>query len=278
MPEPGTVLITGASRGIGRATALRLAARGYDVLAGVRDEAAGAALRDEAGGSLTPILLDVTDDAAIAAAAATVGDRPLAGLVNNAGIAVPGPLEYLPSEELRRQFEVNVVGQLAVTRALMPAIRRGGGRIVNVGSIGGRIAGPFTGAYSASKFALRALTDSLRIELAPWGIPVVLIEPTSIATPIWASGIAAGDALRRRLPPEGEERYGRALEARRAGAERSDRHGAPPETVAEVIEHALTAPKPRRRYLVGPHARAAALLASLPDRLRDRLVVRRSTA
>jgi NAD(P)-dependent dehydrogenase (short-subunit alcohol dehydrogenase family) len=277
-----TVVVTGASKGIGAAVVRRLAGDGFRVVAGVRRSEDAAVLRDELGESVLPALLDVTDPAAVAGAAeligAEVGDHGLAGLVNNAGIAVAAPLEFLPAAELRRQLEVNVVGQHAVTQALLPLLRRGQGRIVNVGSIGGRIAAPMTGPYHASKFALRALTDSLRLELAPWGIRVVLVEPGAVATPIWETSVAAGDRLRRQLPPQAEERYGALIEAVRAGALRNAAGGMPADTVAAVVARALTIRRPRPRYLVGWDARIAAIVAALPDRLRDRLISSRAPA
>jgi NAD(P)-dependent dehydrogenase (short-subunit alcohol dehydrogenase family) len=221
----------------------------------------------------------VTDAEAIERAVAEVeaaAPGGLAGLVNNAGLAVAAPVEFLPSDELRRQLEVNVVGQVAVTRAALPLLRRAQGRIVNMGSIGGRIAMPFIGPYSASKFALRAITDSLRLELRPWGLHVVLIEPGAIATPIWATAIEAGDALRARLPAAATERYGAALDAARRRAAANTTGGLPPEAVAEVVLTALTTAHPRPRYLVGRDARIAAVVERLPDRLRDRLIAGRA--
>jgi NAD(P)-dependent dehydrogenase (short-subunit alcohol dehydrogenase family) len=211
----GAVLVTGASTGIGRASALRLDQLGFQVFAGVRKDADGKALKQKAKGDFTPILLDVTDDASIAAAAKTVskavGNRGLAGLVNNAGIVVPGPLEFLPLGDLRSQIEVNVIGQVAVTQAFLPMLRKGRGRIVNIGSIGGRMATPFMGAYNASKFALEALTDSLRMELKPWEISVSIIEPGNIDTRIWEKGQDAADVLLEKLPKEGHDLYDPAL-------------------------------------------------------------------
>jgi NAD(P)-dependent dehydrogenase (short-subunit alcohol dehydrogenase family) len=272
-----TVVVTGAARGIGAAVARRLAGSGFHVVAGVRREDDAAALREQFGDRVVPVLLDITDPDAVAAAAERVGreveDRGLAGLVNNAGIAIAAPLEFLPPEELRRQLDVNVVGQHAVTRALLPLLRRGGGRIVTIGSIGGRISGPMLGPYHASKFALRALTDALRLELSPWGLEVVLIEPGAVATPIWETSIAAADRLQDALPAEAGERYGRAMEAARANARRSAARGVAPDEVAKVVARALTARRPRPRYLVGTDARIAAVVAALPDRLRDRLVL-----
>ncbi len=271
---PRTVVVTGAAKGIGAAVVRRLAGEGFRVVAGVRRPDDAAALRDQLGDRVVPALLDITDPDAVAHAAELVGrevgDAGLAGLVNNAGIAVAAPLEFLPPAELRRQLDVNVVGQHAVTQALLPLLRRGRGRIVTIGSIGGRISSPMTGPYHASKFALRALTDALRLELSPWGIEVVLIEPGAIDTPLWESSIAAADRLQQALPARATELYGRAMEAARADARRSAARGIPPDEVAKVVVRALTARRPRPRYLVGTDARIAAVVALLPDRLRDR--------
>jgi NAD(P)-dependent dehydrogenase (short-subunit alcohol dehydrogenase family) len=275
----GAVLVTGASKGIGRATALHLDLLGHTVLAAVRRQVDGDELLAASTGRVVPVLLDVTDADAIeraAQAAAEVAPEGLAGLVNNAGLVIAGPLEFLPIDELRHQLEVNVIGQVAVTRAVLPLIRRAGGRVVNVGSIGGRVAAPFTGAYNASKFALRALTDSLRLELRPWDIEVVLVEPGAVATPIWSTAVAAGIQRRQRMGPELEALYGPALDALTARALARARTGQPPERVAEVIVTALTTVRPRPRYLVGWDARVAAVIERLPDRLRERVVARRA--
>ncbi|HEX6938496.1 MAG TPA: SDR family oxidoreductase [Longimicrobiales bacterium] len=273
------VVITGASKGIGRACALRLDRAGFRVFAGIRAAADGESLRASASERLTPIRIDVTDEVSIRAAAqrvaAAVGDAGLAGLVNNAGIAVGGPLEFLPTAEIRRQLDVNVVGQLAVTRAFLPLLRRARGRVVNMGSISGRMALPFTGAYAASKHALEAVTDALRLELAPWGLHVSIIEPGVIATPIWETSEAAAMRLMEAYPPEAMEYYGGVLDLVRQTVRHSAEHGLPPDEVAKAVEHALTARRPKTRYLVGPDARARALLRWLPDRLRDALILRR---
>jgi NAD(P)-dependent dehydrogenase (short-subunit alcohol dehydrogenase family) len=265
-----TVLVTGASTGIGRTTALALAGLGATVLAGVRDPAAGEAL----GPSVQPLRLDVTEAGDVAAAGAEVERRGgLHGLVNNAGIAVIGPLEYLPVGELRRQLEVNVVAQLAVTQACLPALRRARGRIVNVSSIGGRVALPLYGPYSASKFALEALSDSLRRELRGSGVQVGVVEPGAIATPIWGRGIDAADALWNAMPPIAHERYGELVGTLRGEAVKQGEEGGPPEAVARVIAAALTARRPRPRYVVGRDAKVQAALARvLPDRAFDALL------
>ena len=274
-----TAVVTGASKGIGAAVVRRLVAEGFRVVAGVRRAEDAKALGDELGGRVVPALLDITDPEAVASAAELVSEvtgGALAGLVNNAGIAVAAPLEFLPTAELRHQLEVNVVGQHAVTKALVPMLRRGRGRIVNIGSIGDRIVSPMTGPYHVSKFALRAWNDTLRLELAPWGIQVVLVEPGAVATPIWETSIAAAERLQRALPAGVVELYGRAIAAARAGALRSAAQGMPADQVAAVVAKALTSRRPRTRYLVGTDARVAALVARLPDRVRDRLVLSQS--
>ena len=274
MSSRRTVLVTGASTGIGRACALDLDRRGFRLVAGVRKEADGEALRKDSA-RVEPVILDVTDQASIDAAVKSVGDS-LYGLVNNAGITVAGPLEYLPVDEIRRQFEVNVLGQLAVTQAFLPAIRNARGRIVFMSSVGGRVpSSPFLSPYNASKHAIESFGDALRVELAPWGIHVVLIEPGSIATPIWEKGVSAAVELRKGLPPEAEERYGEAADKAQKLAEAAGRRGIPPEKVAEKVALALMARQPRTRYMVGADARAQTLgFALLSDRARDRLMAR----
>lgn len=275
----GAVLVTGSSTGIGQACARYLDKLQFRVFAGVRRDADGEALRQKASDRLTPIHIDVTDGATIAAARAAVesavGEAGLAGLVNNAGIVVPGPLEILPLEELRKQLEVNVVGQLAVTQAFLPLLRRGGGRVVQMGSISGRIATPFVGAYSVSKFALEAMTDALRMELLPWGIEVSIVEPGSIATPIWGKSREYSGEIARRIPLEKRNLYRRAYDAMRAAAAKTGEAGIPAIEVAKAVADALTAPKPRTRYLVGKDAKMRALLAQfIPDRMRDRIIIK----
>lgn len=281
MVSEGTrsVVITGASTGIGEACALRMDGLGWRVFAGVRKEADGDALKAKASEKLTPIIIDVTEQPTIDASAKTVsaavGESGLAGLVNNAGISVMGPLEFISVDELRRQLEVNVIGQIAVTQAFMPLIRKGNGRIVNMGSIGGRIAFPFLGPYNASKFAMEALTDSLRQELQPWGIHVSIIEPGSITTPIWDKSRAAVDELKKTLPEEAMLLYGDAMETADKVVQEFEEAGIPPDEVAKFVEHALTAKTPKTRYVVGRDAQIQRVIAKIvPDRLRDGLVRR----
>ena len=273
------VVVTGASTGIGEACALHLDKLGLRVFAGVRKEADGERLKQQASGRLSPVLLDVTDEASIASAAETVGaaigDAGLAGLVNNAGISVSGPLEFLPLDDLRRQLEVNVIGQIAVTQAFLPLLRRGDGRIVNIGSSSGRMATPFLGPYCASKFAMEALTDSLRMELRPWGIPVSIVEPGSIATPIWEKALAEADELEKKLPQRARDLYEPSIAAMRGAAVKLAQAGSPADEVAKRVAHALTAKRPKTRYLVGRNALVEAALARLvPDRVRDGLIAR----
>jgi NAD(P)-dependent dehydrogenase (short-subunit alcohol dehydrogenase family) len=276
-PTRGAVVITGASTGIGHASALHLSSLGFRVFAGVRRAEDGERLRAAGNGSIEPVQIDVTDQSSIDAAAETVREATggrIAGLVNNAGIAVPGPLEHMPMDEFRRQIEVNLTGQVAVTQAFLPMLRPTRGRIVNIGSIGGRVAAPMLGPYAASKHAMEGLTDSLRRELRPSGIEVSIVRPGPIATDIWQRGTTKADELLERMP-EAQEHYGAAIAAARAGAAERQKEAIPPQKVAEVVAHALTSDKPRTRYLVGPRTRVMALFATiLPDRVFDRLIDR----
>ena len=277
--ETRSVVITGSSTGIGAACALELDRRGFHVFAGVRSDDDGQRLRDQASERLTPIMIDVTDEAMIASAAEAVteavGEAGLAGLVNNAGIVVPGPLEIIPLDKLRLQFEINVIGQIAVTRAFLPLLRTAKGRILNMSSISGRVAAPFVGPYSASKFALEALSDALRGELRHWGIDVSVIEPGNVDTPIWEKSAAAADTASAELPAEALELYQDDLDALRAMARRSAATAMPVERVVRAVVHALTARRPKTRYMVGGKAKLAAwAVKRIPSRIFDRFVWR----
>ncbi len=274
-----SVLITGASTGIGRASALRLDAEGWRVFAGVRREEDAASLQAAGSDRLVPLMLDVTDSGQVAAAAERIAadaeKTGLDGLVNNAGIAVPGPLEALPIDDFRRQIEVNLTAHVAVTQAMLPQIRAARGRIVFITSIGGLMAFPMFGAYHAAKFGLEAVGDVFRRELRPWGISVSVVEPGSIATEIWERGQNEADAFLARIPADQVELYGKSMEAYREVARQTAARGIVPEKVAKAIAHALSARRPRTRYLVGADARAQALFNRLlPDRLVDRLIAR----
>jgi NAD(P)-dependent dehydrogenase (short-subunit alcohol dehydrogenase family) len=273
-PAPAaTVLVTGASSGIGEATALHLKELGFDAVAAVRKDEDAERL---GAAGLRTVKLDVADADSIAAARGELGDGPLAGLVNNAGVAVAAPLEFLPLDQLRHQLEVNLIGQIGVTQAFLPALRAGRGRIVNVSSIGGRVAAPLLGAYNASKFGLEAVSDSLRRELLPHGVDVVVIEPGGVKTPIWRKGNELASEMIRDMPPEAGRLYGRQIDAlRRQTVEIAENSGIDPREVAEAIGTALTAKRPRARYLVGRDAKVRAPLAGvLPDRVMDRLIAR----
>ena len=267
-----TVVVTGASSGIGRACAVRLSRAGWWVFAGVRkdEDAASISVEDP---RITPLFIDVTDEASIEAARKSVeqeaGPR-LDGLVNNAGVVVHGPLEFVTPDELRTQFETNVIGMHATTRAFLPALRASRGRIVNMGSVAGRSpALPLLGPYAASKWAVEAITDALRNEVKRFGIHVAVIEPGNISTPIWDKANEGFD----RFPPEARDLYPDLLTSGREINSLMDRIGVPPAKVAKVVEHALTSRHPRLRYLVGVDARwRTHLEARIPHRVRDRIV------
>lgn len=274
------VLVTGASSGIGRATALRLATSGYHVFAGVRKSADGAALAEAATGEVTPVILDVTDAQQITSAvkiiASHVGDAGLAGLVNNAGIGVFGPLELIPIEQFRRQLEVNVTGQLAVTQAALPLLRRGRGRIVMIGSIGSRFTPPFVGPLAASKSTLTTMSSALRQELAPWDIRVILVEPGSIRSEAVDKLESDARTVMNDAAAEGRALYENAflhLVSFFAGLHEK---GSSPDIVAKTVERALGVSRPRSCYLSGKNAQRMATIARLlpvpaQDALRRRL-------
>lgn len=272
-----SVLVTGASTGIGRATALRLDGAGWRVFAGFRDPADGESLRTEGSERIVPVQLDVTEPEQIAAAAARVEEESeggLRGLVNNAGVAIPGPLETVPLEDFRRQLEVNLVAYVAMTQALLPQIRRAEGRVVFLSSIGGRVAFPFGGPYHASKFGTEAIGDVFRQELRPWGLRVSIIEPGSIDTPIWERGQHKATEIEAKAPNT-DLLYGSAIEKFRKVIQDTAERGIPPEKVAKAIAHALESSRPRTRYLVGLDAKMQARLKPLiPTPVFDRIVAR----
>lgn len=276
-PGRGAIVVTGASTGIGRAATLHLAGRGFHVFAGVRKESDGAAVQEEYPERITWMLLDVTDERQIRDAAELVGaavsQRGLAGLLNNAGVSINGPVEFVPIEDLRRQLEINVIGQVAVTQAFLPYIRLAQGRVVNIGSIGGRMSMVMGGPYSASKFAMEAVTDALRMELKSCGIEVIIIEPGAIRTPIWEKSLQAAVERLERTPPEAKEYYAHLIEVATKAAQSTAQSAIPVEDVSRVIEHAFTARRPRTRYVVGRDANIQRFMTYLPDRWRDRLIL-----
>ncbi len=270
------VLITGTSTGIGEACAKQLAGRGFSVFAGVRRAEDGDRLKAQVTGDVRPVMLDVSNrgqiDQVIAEITTEVGSNGLQGLVNNAGVGVGGPFEYLTEDEWRWVFDVNFFGVIALTLAALPLLRTGRGRIVHIGSIGGRIASSGLGPYSASKHALEALAESQRQEFARSGSPirVALIEPGEVATAIWDKADASVDDIERALDVDGTARYQWLLDQSRGFVDEGRSNGVPPAKVAEAIEHALTADRPKARYLVGPDAKLAGhVVTRLPDRVRD---------
>ena len=264
------VLITGASRGIGRATTMRLAGNGWDVFATVRRAEDGAQLLTEGpAGKIHTLQLDVTDAVQLEQLAGSLPER-LEAVVNNAGIVVPGPLESLTTDEVRHQLEVNVIGPLAVSNAVLPKLRSSRGRIVFVSSLSGRISTPMTGAYNASKFALEAIADAWRLELKPWGVSVSLVEPAMTDTDMWRKAPEQQQSTEKAMAPEHRELYHEHLDGLRRTIPRLQRMAKPAERVAATIERALTASRPKARYVVGLDAKAqAALTALMPQRVKD---------
>lgn len=266
--ERGAVFVTGASTGIGRATAERLAGAGWTVIPGLRRPDTLPEPIKEA------VTIDLADAASIGPACEQVLERAggrLVAVVNNAGFTVSGPCEAIELDDWRAQFEVNFFGHVAITRALLPQLLANHGRVVNVGSIGGRFSAPFIAPYSASKFAMRAWSDALRLELAPHGVHVALIEPGAIATPLWGKGNAAADDQLDKLTPEQQQRYARQIAGARKTVAMAEKHAIPADKCAQVIEHALTAKRPKGRYLVGVDARLQAGVSILPTRAFDRV-------
>ena len=266
------VLVTGASTGIGKATALLLDARGYRVFACVRKERDGEALREGASGSLTPLQLDVTNQDSIARAVTRVredGGAELFGLVNNAGVSLNGPLELLQVSDVRTLMEVNVLGLLAVTRAFIPLLRQARGRLVNISSGHGLLALPDKSVYAASKFAVQAVSDSLRLELRPFGVSVSSLVVGKVDTAVLGKILAERQKLVQAAPPDVLELYSPLFEF--FDREVKDLPGIPPEEVALVVDRALSARRPKARYLVGPGARKMKNLAHLPLGVRDAL-------
>jgi NAD(P)-dependent dehydrogenase (short-subunit alcohol dehydrogenase family) len=277
-----TILVTGASTGIGRASTLALLDAGFRVFACVRSQGAAEALRARLQGRvldrLGTIELDVTNPEQIRSAVATVeqavGERGLWGLFNNAGIALGGPLEFVPIADLRWQLEVNVVGQVAVTQAFMPLLRKARGRILTTGSIAGFSTIPGLGPYSMSKHAIEAMSDALRRELRPWGIEVSLLEPGSIATDIWDKSTRKFNEQQNDPPPELVKLYGGLVQALRDLMARAERDASPVEVVTRDVVHVFTARRPRTRYCRGEGSGARKVLRRLPDRWMDAAVAR----
>lgn len=268
-----SVLVTGASSGIGLAIALCMAKAGWRVYAGVRQDKDAEHLIRVSDESLMPVFLDVTDSSAIDSVRAQIehetGNAGLTALVNNAGIPLGGPLEFLGMERFRQQLEINVIGAMAVTQAFLPLLRKARGRIVTISSPYCRFSAPFYGPYAATKHAMLALNEALRLELRPWDMPVIWIEASDVNTPIWGKVVKLMDEFETGASQQTKELYGGVLALRSRFAQ----HGMPPERVAAVVEHVLQCRRPKPRYLVGWQARGFALLNYLPTALRDRIIV-----
>jgi NAD(P)-dependent dehydrogenase (short-subunit alcohol dehydrogenase family) len=277
--QQSSIVVTGASTGIGEAVALELVGRGYRVFAGFRNEEAEKRLRAKAGDHLIPVRLDVTDAGQIAAVCDLVRQQTtengLLGLVNNAGIALSGPLELLPVNDFRRQLEVNVVGQLQMIQAFIPLLRNSHGRIVNISSINGALASPYLGPYAASKFALEAMSDALRLELRHWGIRVCVVAPGAIKTPIWDKSEQAADAVSKSISPDGMKLYEDDLNVWRKLVAKIAEDADPVEKVVEKVVHALESPHPKARYYLRFSQRFICRgFKILPESIRDRIVCR----
>jgi NAD(P)-dependent dehydrogenase (short-subunit alcohol dehydrogenase family) len=277
--ESGAVVVTGASTGIGRATALLLDRKGYRVFAGVRKDEDAKALSEQGSERLEPLKLDVAKERSISSARKQVeealGGQGLAGLVNNAGIGGGGPIEFMDLDEIRKVLEVNLVGQVAVTQAFLPLLRKAKGTIVFLASIGGRVASPFLSPYNVSKFGVEALGESLRHELAPWQIDVAVVEPGSIDTAIWTKGAEQIDERSEGLSEDARRLYGAQMQRFGEVLMETARRGIPPEKVAEVIYNAIRSDNPKHRYLVGTDAKVAAgLKSTLPDRIFSKAIGR----
>ena len=273
MSTTKAIVVTGASTGIGEACAIGLYDLGFIVYAGVRNDEAGQRLRSDRDDRMRPVHIDVTNDDDITRAAeevqSTLNGVPLRGLVNNAGITAAGPLEFMTSERLRWQLDVNVTGQVAVTSVFLPMIRESKGRIVFIGSTSGFMSSPLQGAYCASKHAIEAICDTLRLELKPWGIEVSCVQPGMIRTPIWEKSTAEANQYLEQSPPELMELYGPLVNAVTDYASKAPGMSAPVDVVVRDVIHALTAPRPRTRYLNGAGATTQKIISRLPDRLRD---------
>jgi len=269
-----SVLVTGASRGIGKSIVEHLAQRGWDVIAGVRTEADGAAITALDPKRISSVILDVTDAGHIAALDQSLPQR-LDAVVNNAGIAVSGPMEAVTPDDWRKQLEINVIGQLAVTQAVLPRLRASRGRVVFISSVNGRLSMSLVGAYCASKFALEAAADALRMELRPWGIGVAIVEPAQTDTDMWRTADDMVEQTEAALTAEHRALYAKHIAGFKKTIPVSQKLAVPAAKVSAVVEEALTARRPRARYIVGAGNKLqVALMTNLPTSVRD-VVLRR---
>ena len=270
------VVITGTSTGIGRACAERMAEEGWTVYAGVRKDDDGEALKASAGGDVRPLILDVTNDDHISALRARLGEElggdGLDGLVNNAGVSEGGPIETVSDDAWRWHFDVNVFGVLKMTRECLPLLRTARGRVVNIGSNGGRVAAPMMAPYSAGKFAIEAISESLRFEVEDFGMKVACVEPGEVRTEIWSKADEQLARVVATLDSDTKARYERHLDMLYGFVAEGTKRGIPASKVADAVQHALTSARPKHRYLVGPDAKMAGVVSRLPDRLRHRML------
>jgi NAD(P)-dependent dehydrogenase (short-subunit alcohol dehydrogenase family) len=269
-----SVLVTGAARGIGKSIVEHLASRGWDVIAGVRSEQDAAAVTTLNPQRISSVILDVTDASHIAALTGSLPER-LDAVVNNAGIVVSGPMETVSSDEWRKQLDINVIGQLAVTQAVLPRLRTSRGRIVFISSVNGKLSMPLIGAYCASKFALEAAADALRMELRPWHIPVAIIEPAQTDTDMWRTADSMVHDVEASLTPEQRDLYAKHVVGMKKMIPVSQKLAVPAEKVSVLVEEALTARRPRAHYMVGIGPKLqVALMTNLPTWARDRVLRR----
>jgi NAD(P)-dependent dehydrogenase (short-subunit alcohol dehydrogenase family) len=267
-----SVLVTGAARGIGRSITEHLASRGWDVVAGVRTDADASAITAVNPRRISAVTLDVTNDAHVAELADSLPAR-LDGIVNNAGIVVAGAMESVDTAAWRKQLEVNVIGQLAVTRAALPRLRESRGRVVFISSVNGRLSMPLIGAYAASKFALEAAADAMRMELRPWRIPVAIVEPAQTDTDMWQTADTMVEQTEASMTPQHRALYARHIAGFKKRVPLSQRMAVDPAKVSRVVEKALTARRPRARYIVGAGPKVqVALMTNLPSAVRDRVL------
>jgi len=275
MASKGAIFITGASTGMGEYCAVELAKRGYRVFAGVRKPADGEALKKQAA-AIEPVVVDVVNEAQVKDAARTIeqalAGTPLLALWNNAGISVNGPIEFVALSDLRRQIDVNIIGQVAVTQAFLPMLRKSKGRILITGSIGGFFTTPMLTPYCITKYAMEAFADGLRRELRPLGVQVILLEPGGIKSKIWEKGIGESEVFIKNAPPEMMEVYGWLMNSVRKVVPKMERDSKSPEEVLRCVVHALESPKPKTRYRMGANAHAQWVISKLPDRVQDKLV------
>jgi NAD(P)-dependent dehydrogenase (short-subunit alcohol dehydrogenase family) len=271
-----TIVITGSSTGIGKACALHLDKLGYKTYAGVRKQTDGDRLREEASDRLVPIILDVTDADSITAAVSTIEREAggnVFGLINNAGIGRSGVLEVTPIDEIRKVMDVNIIGLMAMTKALIPMLRKNKGRIINIGSTASFLASPGASAYAASKFAVRAVTDSLRLELQPFGMSVILVAPGAVESEIWEKGTAYKNEMRRSIKPENAQRYATLIKFGENLIKEIKK--IPAKEVAISVAQALASKKPKPYYIVGKDAKAGVKAARLPKSLLDWIFIKR---